>query len=121
MMPLNAKHSYLYPYSSCRIRCQRFPSFPPLAAIMPIPAEVISLAHLTPGQCAEVVEVDGGRAMTQRMLMLGIRRGTGLCVVQGPSKRGVVVRVGGARIALGRGVTEQIRVQPSAQLAGFAQ
>lgn len=87
---------------------------------MPIPAEVISLAHLTPGQCAEVVEVDGGRAMTQRMLMLGIRRGTGLCVVQGPSKRGVVVRVGGARIALGRGVTEQIRVQPGAQQAGFA-
>ncbi|MCE1163243.1 MAG: ferrous iron transport protein A [Thiomonas sp.] len=87
---------------------------------MSILSEIISLAQLTPGQCAEVVEVDGGRAMTQRMLMLGIRRGTGLCVVQGPSKRGVVVRVGGARIALGRGVTEQIRVQPGAVTKGEA-
>ncbi len=85
---------------------------------MSMSSEIISLAQLTSGQCAEVVEVDGGRAMAQRMLMLGIRRGTGLCVVQGPSSRGAVVRVGGARIALGRGVTEHIRVQPRADVAG---
>ncbi|CUA98430.1 FeoA family protein [Thiomonas bhubaneswarensis] len=85
---------------------------------MSIHSQTMSLAQLMPGQCAEVVEVDGGRAMTQRMLMLGIRRGTGLCVVQGPSKRGVVVRVGGARIALGHGVTERIRVQPANLRAG---
>lgn len=79
---------------------------------------VVFLCHLPSGRCATVVDVAGGRAMTQRMLMLGIRRGTALCVVHGPGKRGAVVRVGGARIALGRSVIEQIRVQPDAEATG---
>lgn len=82
----------------------------------PNPA-VLSLSRLSPGCCATVVDIDGGRAMTQRMLMLGIRRGTSLCLVHGPTKRGAVVRVGGARIALGHGVTEHIRVLPEPKAA----
>ena len=74
-------------------------------------APIVSLSNVPPGSTATVVAVDGGRAMTQRMLMLGIRRGTQLYVLHGPGSRGAVVRVGGARIALGRGVTERIRVQ----------
>ncbi|WP_449369543.1 FeoA family protein [Thiomonas sp.] len=77
-------------------------------------AGVISLAQLPNGQCGQVVEFDGGRAMIQRMVMLGIRRGVPLCVVHGPGARGTVVQVGGARIALGRGVTDKIRVAPLA-------
>ncbi|WP_298294562.1 FeoA domain-containing protein [Thiomonas sp.] len=73
---------------------------------------VLSLAQLAHGQCAKVVDVDGGRALAQRMVMLGIRRGVALCVVHGPGARGAVVQVGGARIALGRGVTDKIRVAP---------
>lgn len=78
---------------------------------------VIFLAQAPLGRCARVVEINGGRAMTQRMLMLGIRRGTDLCIVHGPGGRGAVVRIGGARIALGRGVTEKIRVQLAAEAA----
>ena len=77
---------------------------------MNIGSEVVSLAQIPYGQCAKVVEFDGGRSMTQRMVMLGIRRGVALCVVHGPGTRGTVVQVGGARIALGRGVTDKIRV-----------
>ncbi|MGE0072858.1 MAG: ferrous iron transport protein A [Thiomonas sp.] len=73
-------------------------------------ANVLSLAQLTHGQCAEVVDFDGGQVMAQRMVMLGIRRGVALCVVHGPGARGAVVQVGGARIALGRGVIDKIRV-----------
>ncbi|MGC9162498.1 MAG: FeoA family protein [Thiomonas sp.] len=74
--------------------------------------EVVSLAQVRHGQCARVVSIDGGRTMAQRMVMLGIRRGVPLCVVHGPGVRGTVVQVGGARIALGRGVTDKILVTP---------
>jgi ferrous iron transport protein A len=80
--------------------------------IMNIGSEVVSLAQLSHGQCAQVLGFDGGRSMTQRMVMLGLRRGVALCVVHGPGARGTVVQVGGARIALGRGVTDKIRVMP---------
>ncbi len=80
-------------------------------------SEVVSLAQLPYGQSAQVVDFDGGRAMVQRMVMLGIRRGVPLRVVHGPGPRGTVVQVGGARIALGRGVTDKIRVAPIATAA----
>lgn len=81
---------------------------------------VVPLAQLPYGQCAQVVDFDGGRAMVQRMVMLGIRRGVPLCVVHGPGPRGTVVQVGGARIALGRGVTDKIRVMPIVASAAAA-
>lgn len=79
---------------------------------MNISPDVVSLAQISHGQCAKVVDFDGGRLLVQRMVMLGIRRGVLLCVVHGPGARGAVVQVGGARIALGRGVTDKIRVIP---------
>ena len=71
----------------------------------------MSLSAVARGAVAVVQEVGGGRAMTQRMLMLGIRRGAQLRLLHGPGARGAVVGVGGARIALGRDVVELIRVQ----------
>ncbi len=71
----------------------------------------VALCAVAPGTCACVQEVGGGRAMVQRMLMLGIRRGAQLRLLHGPGARGAVVGVGGARIALGRDVIEHIRVQ----------
>lgn len=81
-------------------------------------AELRALTHLCRGEHATVRAIDGGRLMTQRMSMLGIRPGADLCVVQGPGTRGAVVLVGGARIALGRGVIEHIRVEsrPAAEV-----
>ncbi len=77
-----------------------------------LPADTtVALCAVAPGACALVQEVRGGRAMMQRMLMLGIRRGVRLRLLHGPGARGAVVGVGGARIALGRDVIEHIRVQ----------
>ena len=75
------------------------------------PCIAIPLSEVAPGGCAVVHEVGGGRPMVQRMLMLGIRRGTALRLLLGPGARGAVVGVGGARIALGRDVIEHIHVQ----------
>ncbi|BDB15208.1 hypothetical protein ANFP_25280 [Acidithiobacillus ferrooxidans] len=48
--------------------------------------------------------------MQQRLGMLGIRRDTLVRVVHGPGKRGAVLQVGGARVALGWGVIQRVRV-----------
>lgn len=81
-----------------------------VTALAPDSAHVC-LSSLPPGGSATVVAIAGGRAMAQRMLMLGIRRGVQLRLLQGPGVRGAVVGIGGARIALGRSVTQHIRVQ----------
>lgn len=69
------------------------------------------LTQLTSGQDAVVTAIEGGHDMAQRMLMLGIRRGTPVRIVHGPGARGAVVRVGGARLALGREVLAAVRVR----------
>lgn len=71
-----------------------------------------SVAGLAQGDCAEVGFVGGGKAMTQRLAMLGIRPGVNICVLHGPGRRGAVLRIGGTRVALGRGVIEMIMVNP---------
>ena len=70
-----------------------------------------ALSRLRRGDHARVRVIDGGRAMAQRMGMLGIRPGVDVHVVHGPDMRGAVLLVGGARIALGRGVIDCIRVE----------
>lgn len=93
----------------------------PVAACAPC-SPAMPLSAVARGAVAVVQEVGGGRAMMQRMLMLGIRRGVPLRLLHGPGARGAVVGVGGARIALGRDVVELIRVQlaPAAQGAEAA-
>lgn len=54
----------------------------------------------------------GGRdsSMARRLGMLGIRPGVEIQMMHGPGVRGAVIRVGGARVALGRQVIEHIQI-----------
>jgi ferrous iron transport protein A len=72
----------------------------------------VSVASLKPGDYAEVSYIAGGRALIQRLAMLGVRPGVNVKLLHGPGRRGAVLRVGGARVALGRGVIENIMVIP---------
>jgi len=74
------------------------------------PPEPLFIGDLRPGDHARVLEITGGKVMQQRLGMLGIRRDTLVRVVHGPGKRGAVLQVGGARVALGWGVIQRIRV-----------
>ena len=74
------------------------------------PPEPLFIGDLRPGDHARVLEITGGKIMQQRLGMLGIRRDTLVRVVHGPGKRGAVLQVGGARVALGWGVIQRIRV-----------
>ncbi|MCK9189548.1 FeoA family protein [Acidithiobacillus sp.] len=71
----------------------------------------LSVGDLNLGDSARVRDVGGGRSIQQRMSMLGIRRGIDISVVHGPSKRGAVLQVGGARVALGWGIIQHIEVE----------
>jgi len=73
-----------------------------------------TLSNLGRGIRAVVKGIDGGRFMTQRMSMLGIRPGVEMHIVHGPGLRGAVVQVGAARIALGRALTDCVRVETAA-------
>ncbi|ACH84355.1 MULTISPECIES: FeoA family protein [Acidithiobacillus] len=74
------------------------------------PPEPLFIGDLRPGDHARVLEITGGKIMQQRLGMLGIRRDTLVRVVHGPGKRGAVLQVGGARVALGWGVIQRVRV-----------
>lgn len=69
----------------------------------------IILSELPCDTDATVDTIDDAH-LAQRMLMLGIRSGTSLRVLHGPSARGAVVLVGGSRLALGKEAADLIRV-----------
>ncbi|HKI58572.1 MAG TPA: FeoA family protein [Trueperaceae bacterium] len=71
-----------------------------------------SIADLERGATARVTRIAGSRSVSQRMRMLGIRPGVDVRVLHGPDRRGAVLGVGGARIALGRAVLSTVRVAP---------
>ena len=77
--------------------------------------KVLSLSALATGQSAQVSRVTGGRFVVQRLAMLGIRPGVLVTLLHGPGRRGAVLRVGGARVALGHGVIESIQVVPQSR------
>lgn len=62
------------------------------------------------GAVLRLVGVDGGRHRTMRLLALGLRSGTTVMVTHGRG-RGVVVASDTGRIAIGREMARQIRVE----------
>ena len=72
----------------------------------------VPLAFLSENEQATVVEVVGGRGLVRRLYELGFTPGTKVRVISSSSPGPVLVDVKGARIALGRGVTMKIIVNP---------
>lgn len=62
------------------------------------------------GNQAVIIKINGTSQQIQRIQMLGLRKGGHIKVVHGPGRRGAVVQSGGARIALGKEIIEQIEV-----------
>ena len=72
----------------------------------------IPLAFLPENKQATVVEVVGGRGLVRRLYELGFTPKTKVRVVSSSSPGPVLVDIRGARVALGRGVTMKIIVNP---------
>lgn len=74
-------------------------------------AELIQLADLPHDTPARLADIRGGRHLTRRLLALGLRQGSLLCVVQRRGQ-GLVLATGEVRIAVGSGIVDKLWVKP---------
>jgi len=72
----------------------------------------VPLAFLPENKEATVIEIVGGRGVTRRLYELGFTPGTKVKVLFSNSPGPLLVDVRGSRVALGRGVTMKIIVNP---------
>ncbi len=68
------------------------------------------LALASTGENLEIVALEGGERMTRRLEAMGLRPGIRLEMLQNERPGGLVVRVGGTKLALGTGMVHRIRV-----------
>lgn len=74
-------------------------------------SQPIPLSDLPYGRPARLTQIHGGRHLTRRLLALGLRQGSSLCVVQRRGQ-GLVLACGEVRIAVGSGIAEKLWVTP---------
>ena len=74
----------------------------------------MTLTDMTTGDTGTVVEITGGKEVTDRLRALGIRSGVTVTKVSAHFARGpVVVQIGGTQAAVGFGVSHKIVVEVS--------
>jgi len=72
----------------------------------------ISLSRMKIGQSGIVVQIQGGRGLTNRLSALGIRPGQRITKVSSMFMRGpVTIQVGNAQVAIGFGMANRIIVE----------
>jgi ferrous iron transport protein A len=74
-------------------------------------SDPLRLTDLPDDTPARLAEIRGGRHLTRRLLALGLRQGSPLCIVQRRGK-GLVLASGELRIAIGTGIAEKLWVVP---------
>jgi ferrous iron transport protein A len=71
----------------------------------------MSLSHMKQGDKGKVYRLNGGRALNDRLLVMGFTKGAEISVKQNPGFGPVIVYVRDARIALGRGEANKVIVE----------
>ena len=72
---------------------------------------LISLNMVSPGKEVTVVSITGGRHFRQRLIDMGLAKGTCLRVLQSNRPGPCVIRLGESRLALGHGMCTKILVK----------
>jgi ferrous iron transport protein A len=72
----------------------------------------VRLAGIPAGETVRVTGLDGGIRVQSRLIGMGLVAGVRLDVRRNDGSGPVLVAVGHARIALGRGMAEKVRVEP---------
>lgn len=74
--------------------------------------ETMNLTQMESGQSGEVVIIEGGRNMTGRLSVMGIRVGVTVTKITSQLMRGPVsIQVGGTQLAIGYGMARRIIVE----------
>ncbi|ASJ01052.1 FeoA family protein [Thermococcus gorgonarius] len=72
---------------------------------------IIPLTSLRPGEVGIVVNLQGGPNFRSKLYAMGLAPGATVRVVNVYNPGPVVVEVGGARLALGRGIASRVLVR----------
>lgn len=75
--------------------------------------KVVPLAHLKPGTRARVTGTRRGHSQIHRLASLGLTPGSELVMITGAPHGPVIVEVRGARYIIGRGMAQNILVEPA--------
>lgn len=74
---------------------------------------VLPLDQMRRGEAGEIAHVRGGRGITRRLTELGLAPGVRVKMVSDSGTTGpVIVRVGDAKIGIGRGMARRVLVRP---------
>ncbi|MFW6457740.1 MAG: FeoA family protein [Planctomycetota bacterium] len=73
--------------------------------------EVIPLIMLPASEDAQVVEVRGGKGMSQRLSSMGIYPGQTVSLINSNPAGPVIVKIQGTRVAIGRGMAHRVMVE----------
>jgi ferrous iron transport protein A len=71
------------------------------------------LTALPPGRSATVLSVEGGHGVRRRLASMGLTVGSEVQSLISRGRGPVVVAVRQTRLALGRGIAEQVMVEPA--------
>jgi len=71
----------------------------------------IALANLHPGEWGTIRRLEGGRAVLNRLVSLGVTPGARVNMAQNYGRGPLIITVRGTRLALGRGEAEKILVE----------
>lgn len=72
----------------------------------------IHLAMASSGEYVRIISVDGGQGMRKRLADLGVNLGEVILVVQTNHHGPMIISVKESRLAIGRGITHKIMVEP---------
>ncbi len=82
----------------------------------PAPRPATPLTAVPAGATAGIAEIGGGRALTHKLFGLGLRVGSQICVLH-QRGRGLVLSTAESRVAIGRGIADQLWVDDIASAA----
>jgi len=73
---------------------------------------MIALNKVTAGKNVKIVSIDAGSGLHRRLADMGLTTGLQVRIVGSQRPGSVVLDVRGSRLALGRGISQKIMVEP---------
>ena len=75
-------------------------------------SEIIQLLHAPKDKPMEIVSLDGGKSLHQKLTAMGLTHHAVVRVLRGGGTGPMVVEVRGSRVGLGQGICSRIMVRP---------
>jgi ferrous iron transport protein A len=72
----------------------------------------ITLDHINENRKAQVIDIQGGQGIRQRLSQMGIHPGDTITILRYGALRGpILIEIHGSQVALGRGIASRITVE----------